>query len=693
MIGAHIKWRGVKNLRPDVEEAQLPRSRRTEGRLRRIGALTGAVTMLLCSAPTAMADPATPGSDVLNAPTLSLTDLGSNDTVSFYGATSGADLSFPVPIGLVPATLNATVDLPFNTRSGLLTVMQDEKVIAKVGLPVVDMAPIVIPLAGVEVVDNRVSLNLTLTAAADDGYCLDYRNPVDLINTSVTYAGIEAVPATVADFMPSVLSKAVIAVPANPSQAEQDAAVQLAADLVAKYRSQDPQISLVALPAGATTLDVPSLPAERQFVIKEGPEASLALYGDPSVVPQMLISGPANALTKQAEFLTDPSLSLAASTRAVAEQMHSEPELPGDSATLDQLGQPGLSAVGASPEVTINLDQTRFGHATEAYRVHLLGSYTPVPNNVGARLTASVSGKVIDRWATDNSGVIDHWVDIPDQLVDRRIGLSVSVDTSGDFGHCNDYQPISLSIGGSSVVLSHGALPPIPTGIRSLPQALMPRVQVGIAPNNFADTVRAVQIVSGLQRLSITALQTKVTSFDDALKGRDSAILISPDGWNNSTIVLPVSTNDRSVTVEGPDGDNDTTKLTLEPGVRFGSLQTVFDTQRSLLVATSNGSADQLDELLRWLDADPKRWGQLRGSAVVSFPGRDPVMVVDRTPVVGPPAPPVWDEISGGHYTYSPAWLVGGGVVVIAVIGAAVIVVSARKSRQKSDSEDSASQD
>lgn len=649
--------------------------------------------MLVCSAPSALADPAEPGSpggDVLSAPTLSLTDLGSDDTVSFYGASSAAEVSIPVPMGLIPTAFNATVDLPFNVRSGTLSVMQDDRVIAKMGLPLADMAPLVIPLAGVRVVDNRVSLSMSLAAAADDGYCLDYQNPVHFINTSVTYAGSEAVPTTVADFLPSILDKATIAIPANPSSGEQDAAVQLAADLVAKYRSQKPQISVVALPDGSSTLDAPSAPMERQFVIKEGVEPSLTLNGDPGAVPQMVISGPASTLTKQAEFLTDPAVKLAAASRAVAEQMHPEPELPGDSTTLEGLGQPGLSAVGASPEVTIILDQTRFGHATESYRVHLLGSYTPVPNNIGARLTATANGKLIDRWAADNSGVIDHWVDVPDQLVDRHTALGVSVDTSGNFGNCGDFQPINLSISGSSVVLSNGAMPPIPTGLRSMPQALMPTVHVGIPPNNFADTVRAVQIVAGLQRLSVTALQTKVTSFDEALNGRESAILISPDGWNSSSIVLPVSTNDRSITVEGSSGDaNDkdgNTKLTLEPGVRFGSLQSVFDSQRSLLIATSNGASDQLDDLLRWLDADPQRWGQLRGSAIVSFPGRDPVMVVDRTPIVGPPAPAVWDEISGGHYEYSSAWLAAGGVVVIALVGVGIIVFGARRSRGEDSS-------
>ncbi len=60
----------------------------------------------------------------------------------------------------MPVTLNAIVELPVNVRSGTLTVTQDERTIARVPIPPADQVPIVIPLAGVEIVDNSVTITL-----------------------------------------------------------------------------------------------------------------------------------------------------------------------------------------------------------------------------------------------------------------------------------------------------------------------------------------------------------------------------------------------------------------------------------------------------------------------------------------------------------------------------------------------------
>jgi hypothetical protein len=670
------------------EEAPLPTIRSTERRWRRAGALAGVVAMLICSAPNAAADPPPPGGGgVLEAPTLSYRDLTGNQTVPFYGASATAEMSFPVPPGLLPVAVNTMVDLPFNIRSGTLTVMQDDRVIAKLGLPVTDMAPVVIPLPGVQVVDDRVTLSMQLNAAAEEGYCLDPINAIEFVNSAVVFAGSEAPPTTIADFLPAILRKITIAVPASPSESESDAAVQLAADLVFKYVSQKPQVSLVSLPPGATAIDAPSQPGERQFLIRDGDQPGLSLVNGGGGVPQLLITGPKGLLTKQAEFLTDPSIGLADSNKAVAEGLHQPPELPGDTATLADLGQTGISAVGGSPSATIILDQTRFGHPTEAYRVHVLGSYTPLPTSIGSRLTATVDGKIIDRWATEPSGVIDHWVDIPDNLVDRQTQLVINIDVAGDMGACDFFNPIALSIGGDTLVMTRAALPPIPTGLRSVPQALMPHVTVGLAPKSFVDLTRAVQIVSGLQGMSVTKLMTRVTAFDEALKGHDSAILISPNGWPDSSVTLPVSSKDRMITVTDSQGQDSVVTLTLDPAARFGSLQAVYGKDRTLLIATSTNAPNQLDELLGWLDADPKRWSQVQGSALVAFPDQEPVTVLDRDVIAGPPAAPVWDEVKKAQYKYSPAWLVAGGVVTIAIIGVAVIVLGARRERSETDHE------
>ena len=105
----------------------------------------------------------------------------------------------------------------------------------------------------------------------------------------------------------------------------------------------------------------------------------------------------------------------------------------------------------------------------------------------------------------------------------------------------------------------------------------------------------------------------------------------------------------------------------------FGShLQTVFNRGRSLLIATSNGAPAQLDELLRWLDSDTKRWPSVGGVAPVSVPGHDPV-TVGRMGMPGPGAAPE------SHSDMGWLWWIGGAWLAVAVVGAAVIVLRSRR--------------
>lgn len=647
--------------------------------LPRVGAIVAAAALLTLTAPPSHAQPDEGPGPAIGTTTLSLTDTGAETSLWFYRNTSQATLSFPVPSGLRPATLNATANLPFGMRSGTLSVTQDDRLISKVALPLTDFTPVVIPLDSVEVVDDSANITLKLTGLPEDGYCLDEENPVGLVNGSITYTGTVSPPRTVADFLPPVLRTLTIGVPDSPSQAESDAAVQLAAALQARYRSQAPQINLVPLPADTTTISGSAQPLERRIVIKEGAQEGLSLSDGAD--PQLLISGSPDQLTNQTRLLTDSSLDMAVSTNVVAGELHPVPALPGDSATLAELGKANLSNIGVAPQVGIALDQTQFGHATQGFRLHLLGTHTPVPAEVGAQMTASVDGQIIDSWPAGADGSIDRWIDVPGRLVARYTNVVVGIDTSGYIGRCNDFRPITLTIAGNTVVENTPAEPPLSAGFASLPQALMPRVAVGINPDSFVDTARATQIVLGLQRLSVTPLQPEVTPLQQAIDGDGPAILISADGWTDPSIRLPVSSDGQQLILSGFDGDQETT-LTLDPGIRFGSLQTVSDGRRPLLIATSNGAPAQLDELLRWLNDDSRGWSRLRGNAAVAIEGAQPQLVSGRNTlsVYGPPAATSTEDHGQGAKSV-PTWWIAGGVVAATAIGTAAYWLGSRRRR------------
>ena len=606
------------------------------------------------------------------SPTLPLPDLGAAADLAFYGQIGTASLTFPVPPGLTPASLNVTAELPVNVRSGTVTVSQDDRVISRRDVPAEGPAPVVIPLAGVRVVDNAVTVLLRSYLLPMDGYCLDPTNPLRLTAATVSFAGVEQPPATVADFLPPVLRKLTIYVGTAPSPAESDAVVQLAAAVAAHYGAQDPQIEVAPLAPGTGPLPGTSQPLERHIVVSEGPENGVSLYQH-GAVAALLIAGSASELSNQTRLLTSKVAQYALGSKAVAGPLKSTPQLPGNSTTIRKLGQPGVNATALNPQVGIVLDQSRLGRAARGMRVHLLGSYTPLPSAIGGQLLVTIAGQTIDRWPADAGGVIDRWVDVPDRLLKRYVNLAVQVNISGNTGRCGEFQPITLTIDGESVVESSSAKPPVPAGFQALPQALMPRVEVGIGSNIYADTVRAVAIMTGLQRLSALPIDTVVVPLQQAIDSAGPAVLISPDKWDHPEIKLPVTAPGTvPMTLDVFDDDRDPTTLTLDPAIMFGSLQYVYDGKRSLLVATSNGAADQLDNLLRWLSADQRRWSDIDGEAILSVSGRDPLIVP------GPGADAMTSVAAAGGFPWW-LWWFGGGVLAVIAVATAWVLLRARR--------------
>lgn len=625
----------------------------------------------LC-APPVSAEPAA-GGLVADAPILSLADLGSDTTIPFYGAQGITSLTLPVPQGLVPASLDVLVESPVNVATGTLTVMQADRTLSRVPLPNGDRVPISIPLTGVVIADNAATVTLRSYLVPIEGYCLDPSNPLRLVEANVRYEGVETAPRNVAEFLPPVLQQLNLFLPAEPTSAETDAAIRMATSVVARYGKQDPVVTVTPLADGQTVPPGPSLPMQRQVVIREDDEVGVQLTEGPGVAT-LLITGPAADLTNQSRLLSSDIGRLALASKAVVGPLRSTPQLPPDITSLRDLGQPGATATALAPQVNIALDQTRLGRSAHNIRVHLRGAYTPLPSSVGGQVVALVGGETIDRWSVDGTGIIDRWIDVPDRLLLRYTNLGVALNITGNVGQCGEFQPVTLTIDGDSAVESASASPPIPGGFQSLPQALMPRVEVGIA-DGFDDTRRAVGILAGLQRLSALPIDTAVVSVDDALASSNPAVLVEATSWTHDQVTLPVAGNsDGEITVQDANGSGENSTLQLNPALAFGSLQTVYDGKRTLLVATSNGAPAQLDELLNWLDSDVRRWGNLSGDVLIQAPTGDPVVVNTAD------NPDATDQTAVEEQKF-PMVAVGIGVAILVAALIAVAVIVARRRR------------
>jgi hypothetical protein len=581
-------------------------------------------------------------------------------TLALYGLQGTQSLTIPVPPGFAPSTLNARVELPIGVRGGTIAVSQDDRTLSRVPLPTDFDAPVSIPLDGADVVENAITVLVRSYLDPFEGYCLyDPTVPLRLGDPSVSFTGVEAPPATVADFLPPVLRKLSLFVPPSPSRAESDATVRMATAVVARYGKQATQI--VVAPLAPADPVPPVDPFERQIIIREGPTAGVSLQGADGIRP-LLITGQGAALANQSRLLSSDMARLALSSKAVVGPLKQVPQLPADQTTLRALGQPGVTAIALSPQVSLALDQTRLGRAAHNVRVRLQGSYTPPPSGIGGQLVANVGGQTIDSWPLDASGAIDRWVQIPDNLLLRYTNLVLSLNITGNTGRCGEFQPLTLTIDGDSTVQSVTANPPVPSGFQSLPQALLPRVAVGIGTDGLADTVRAVTIMAGLQRLSALPMDTSVMSVDDAVNAKDPAVLISAGNWTDDRIPLPVA-NSGGGEVRLTSGSESET-VTLDPAIQYGSLQTVFTGGRTVLIATSTEAPEHLDALLGWLNADSRRWSKLTGDALLFAPGHDPFTVGANSPAAqsDPTVQSRWP---------SPWWIaaaLGVGVLVAAAL-------------------------
>ncbi|MCP9275400.1 hypothetical protein [Mycolicibacterium arenosum] len=613
-------------------------------------------------APTAMAEPTGSGR-VADAPTLAARDLGASPSLAFYGMQGLQSLTIPVPPGLRPAAVTADVELPVNLFIGSISVIQDDRTISRVDLPSVDRAPVSLPLTGAEVRDNALTVQIRTNLVPPQGYCAyDTTDPLQLVNVAVAFDGVERAPSAIADFLPPVLQRVTLFLPARPTMTESDAAVRMAAAVVAHYGAQPVRVDVVRLDGDAPLGQ--GQPLERQIVIRESGRRGMKLLGDDGV-PSLEIAGSGEDLTNQIRLVTGSDVArLALTSSAIPGPLDARTVSAANSTTLRDLGQSGAVATSLTrPRVDIDVDQTRIGRPANRIRVNLKGSYTPLPQNLNGQIVVTANDEPVDRWAVEANGVIDRWVDVPDRLLSRNTELGVMIDATGTTGQCGESLPLTLTIDGDTTVTSEPADPPIPPGFQSIPQAFLPRLQVGITDDAFDDTARAVTIISGVQRLSAQPIDTAVVTLRDAIASQTPAVLIAADEWTDDSVTLPVQTERRAgrdaVVLEGTSEAGVRESVTLDPDLPIGSLQTVRTGDRTVLVATSNEAPAQLDSLLTWLNDDPRRWQRLSGAAVLSAPDREPFTV--------PAAPQAASTPSTQQDDSLDCWLVGAGVLIAAV--------------------------
>lgn len=643
-------------------------------RVQAMSVLIAVLGMVAASVGLAGAASAAPGDP---PPPMSLRDLGSSTTLAFEGQQGEISLSLPVTPDLTPSVLRAETQVPAFVTGGSIDVLQGERLISRTPLTAGVGAPISLSLRGVRVDQNAVDLTLRAYLRVE-GFCqFDPENALRLTNTEVVYTGREAIPQTVAGFLPPTLRGLTIYVPDDVREAEGAAAVNLASAVVSQYAPAPVRIETVPLSRGSMVPPTAAGPLERQIVINGDADPGLAIETSRGS-SYLVIGGSDEDLLTQTQFLTSNLAPIALSSSAVAGALHNAPQLPASVQTLSDLGVPDQSITSAAwPRVTFGIDQTRLGWSATGVRVQLIGSYSPGPSNSGnGAIAVRVGDRVITTIPIDGSGTYNTWVDIPDDVLRRYTEVSLTLER-GNLGEtCGSGYRNTLSMSSAGEITSEQADPPQPAGFGSLPQALMPRTQLAWTNGDAADVGRAVAIVAGLQSMSAVPLGIDVVSMDTAASSGQPAILISADGEGLPEMTLPLTSDGRTLTVTSAGESGQASTVTLNPGIEFGALEVTRQGGRSLLVATSTDDERDLDALLQWLSTDD-RWPALDGDAVLQVSGQAPVSVAS-------------DEVNAPDTDSEQIgpWVSGVALLAAVVLAGAVIfgtlVIRRRRGRPES---------
>ena len=605
---------------------------------------------------------------------VSFTELGRGTDVLFSANDEPLTVSLPVPDGLTATALVGTVTAPIDFSRGWIEVSADGRPVTRVEFDAGQVGaglPISIPLSGLKVVDRSIAVSMIGHLVPIDDRCYDRSKyqPLALRDTAVVYDGIEQQPATVSSFFPPILRKATIYLADSTSQAQQSAALLLSTSIVNRYGSQPDSVVLAELPAGQLLPENSPGLFERNILIGAEGEGDIDLVAGSSGYPVLRIVGDDRSLVPQVNLLAANFNGFWAASQALKAPGESVAEISRDVVPFGDLRLASLTSTGLEHvEVSVPFSQSQLGRAMKNVTVRMIGSYVPMPSTRSAELSFSVGDQRLDTRAVDNSGRFDIEFVIPEDLVTRDMRVTAALDVAGDF-QCGSSNGSTLTVDPASTISSNVADPPIPGGFQSLPQSMLPTIEVGTTRGDFADAVRAQRVLVAMQRMSYLPLQPRIQTFSNAASSPLPAVLIAADGNlpAGTDLSLPMDTADQGLLrLRG-----------LQFDAPYGSIQVAVVPNHEIVVVTSNGEATDVDNMLNWLEADPTRFGRLTGDVLVAPRGVEPFDVgVDIAPAGGAKTT---DSDSG--ISTATLGLIAAGTAALLVIAVSGVVVFRRRAK------------
>ncbi|HEX8508382.1 MAG TPA: hypothetical protein VF635_02630 [Propionibacteriaceae bacterium] len=566
-----------------------------------LGALVAAVGLLFAALPgPAHAEPLT----------LELTTLGQQNSIALPGAAGFRTLTLPVPDGLQPAELRGIADVASDQSAGVLDITDSSRRIFSMNLGAHNGRTIAfnVSLTGTPVVDHAVTVRLALSMAG----CRDVNTRGTVLrNLVLSYGGHEAVPRSIAEFLPPVLRKLDIYLAPDAPMEAQESAVTLASVLTARYNPAAPVMRVRRL-----TVDGPTQPLEqlsRAVILNTDGQPGMTLQPDGRTLQ---ITGSGSELLGQVNALSNDLGRIAQSSRADASRIQSRPELPSATQTLSDLGLGEQSATGTgSATATLGVDSATLGASASDWTTHLLGVITTEAPSDGSAsrgtLTLTGGGRTLESWPIPENGHFEVRPSVPEAVLSRYTELGLTATVSGN-GGCADRPAVTITLDpASSITANRNPQSPF-GGFTDLPGALRPTYQVAAQDSSVAALGDLVGVVVAVQRLTQVRLNPQLVDVPTLIASKLPALLVvnsrAPSGMD-----LPLV--DDGTTISLGNGEQ------LRSETQMATVQVTTGAGRYLAVVSGSTQA-LVAGLLQWLSS-PGHLSDLRGDVAVFSPSGD----------------------------------------------------------------------
>lgn len=606
--------------------------------------------------PTAHAEPSTMITGDRGAtPPIGWAELGMADRIELIGANQPTETAIPVPDGAGPATLSGRVGSVVNIADGWVEVIDARgTVLGSFPAPSEGATTTFsVNISPAPVVDERAKVSFVLREPGRDANSCTQPPALTLTQLANTFTGPTPDPVSVGDFLPGYLEEILIRVGQVPTDFEQQAALDLVAELTHRYRPMPVRINVTT----ATELP-PAAGARRVIEIRDGATPAISITRAGTPVAALLIAGTGEKLIDQVRLFTDQRMKLAQSSTAVVVLAEQQPQVSSTIKTFDQLGIAGQASVLGNTVLYAGFDVSVFGVGPVSQAdVHIKAKYTPVVGGEASLLVRS-AGTVVATDTLDESGTIDVRTSIPAETITSNVGLALELR----YIPRQECAPLSDRITFALDPQSTVSVSPGDDnrgGFPALPMAFTPDFDVTLSsPDRIGYAAQAINLI-GQQTAML--LRPRLASFE-SMVGSRTALLAVVEGPElaraGMSPPLAAEAPDR-LTVSG------TTATAVDFRGPVSSLQVFDDDGRTVLALSGGGQWSLLDDSFRYVRGLPQRWASLSGDVVATGAAGETVnlTVAQGGPMAHQPAP-------------DPGWQVWGWTSA-AVVGLAALAAGA----------------